>query len=143
MAITIEGIHHAGILVTDLERAIAFYEGVLGLAPLARPDLGFGGRWYDLHNGQQLHLMCVEKPPGHHDPPRHDRHLALTVASLDATEAELRRQGIGIGYGSGRSGRPQLFIRDPDGNTIELRSGEQTGGAAEKAPLPSPDANFA
>jgi glyoxylase I family protein len=122
MAITIEGFHHAGLLVTDLPKAIQFYEGVLGLSPLPRPDLGFAGGWYDLGNGQQIHLMVVPTVPGHHDPPRHDRHLALTVASLDETEAELRRQGVEITYGSGRSGRPQLFVRDPDGNTIELRS---------------------
>jgi len=121
MPITIEGFHHAGFLVTDIERAAAFYEGVLGLRTLPRPDLGFPGRWYDLGHGHQLHLMSVGDMPGHSDPPRHDRHIALNVSDLRATEEQLRKMGIAVSYGNGRTGNPQLFIRDPDGNAIELR----------------------
>lgn len=121
MPITISGFHHAGFLVTDVERAAEFYESVLGLPLLPRPDLGFPGRWYDLGNGHQLHLMSVNQMPGHADPPRHDRHIALSVANIQETENTLRRLGVAINYGSGRAGNPQLFVRDPDGNTIELR----------------------
>lgn len=121
MPITLAGFHHAGFLVTDVERAAAFYENVLGLKPLPRPDLGFAGMWYDLLNGHQLHLMSVAGMPGHADPPRHDRHIALSVPDVNATEAQLQEMGIHIAYGSGRAGNKQLFIRDPDGNTIELR----------------------
>jgi glyoxylase I family protein len=121
MPITISGFHHAGFLVTDIERSADFYENTLGLSALPRPDLGFPGRWYDLGNGQQLHLMSVAGMPGHADPPRHDRHIALSVHDVRATEQQLREMGVAISYGSGRAGNPQLFIRDPDGNTIELR----------------------
>ena len=121
MPITINGFHHAGFLVTDVARAAAFYEGVLGLQALPRPDLGFAGLWYDLRNGHQLHLMSVEGMPGHADPPRHDRHIALNVSDVNATEEQLTALGIAVGYGSGRAGNKQLFLRDPDGNTIELR----------------------
>jgi glyoxylase I family protein len=121
MPITISGFHHAGFLVTDVERAAEFYERVLGLPLLPRPDLGFPGRWYDLGNGHQLHLMSVNQMPGHADPPRHDRHIALTVPNIQETEAALRQSGVTVNYGSGRAGAPQLFVRDPDGNTIELR----------------------
>src|SRR5438105_3013602 len=102
MPITLTGFHHAGFLVTDVERAAAFYENVLGLKPLARPDLGFPGKWYDLLNGHQLHLMSVAEMPTHAEPPRHDRHLALSVPDVDATEERLRAQGIALNYGSGR-----------------------------------------
>ena len=121
MPITINGFHHAGFLVTDVERAADFYENVLGLEPLYRPELGFPGRWYDLKNGHQLHLMSVAGMPTHADPPRHDRHIALDVTDSAETERQLNELGIKVGYGSGRAGNPQLFIRDPDGNTIELR----------------------
>ncbi len=121
MPITISGFHHAGFLVTDVERAAEFYEKVLGLIPLPRPDFGFAGRWYDLGNGQQLHLMSVGQMPGHADPPRHDRHIALSVPDIEQTEQQLREHGIDLSYGSGRGGNPQLFVRDPDGNAIELR----------------------
>ena len=125
MPITISGFHHAGFLVTDIERAAGFYENVLGLRALPRPDLGFPGRWYDLNNGHQLHLMSVAEMPSHADPPRHDRHIALDISDSQATEQQLRDMGIAISYGSGRAGNPQLFIRDPDGNTIELRPGRK------------------
>jgi len=121
MPIAINGFHHAGFLVTDIERAANFYENVLGLSKLPRPDLGFPGRWYDLNNGHQLHLMSVAEMPTHADPPRHDRHIALNVPDTQAAEQQLREFGVEVSYGSGRAGNPQLFIRDPDGNTIELR----------------------
>jgi glyoxylase I family protein len=121
MPIMIAGFHHAGFLVTDVERAAAFYENVLGLKPIARPELDFPGKWYDLQNGQQLHLMGVSEMPTHADPPRHDRHIALSAPDLEATERQLRELGLEVSYGSGRGGVKQLFIRDPDGNTIELR----------------------
>ena len=121
MPITINGFHHAGFLVTDIERAADFYENILGLSKLHRPELGFPGRWYDLNNGHQLHLMSVAEMPTHADPPRHDRHIALNVPDPAETERQLRELGISVNYGSGRAGNPQLFIRDPDGNTIELR----------------------
>ena len=95
MPITISGFHHAGFLVTDVERAAEFYEKILGLKALQRPDLGFPGRWYDLNNGHQLHLMSVSEMPGHADPPRHDRHIALNVPDVRATEEQLRALGIG------------------------------------------------
>ncbi|MGE0131961.1 MAG: VOC family protein [Blastocatellales bacterium] len=121
MPITISGFHHAGFLVTDIERAADFYENTLGLRALPRPELGFPGRWYDLNNGHQLHLMSVAEMPTHADPPRHDRHIALNVSDVAATEQQLRELGVAVSYGSGRAGAPQLFIRDPDDNTIELR----------------------
>jgi len=121
MAITISGFHHAGFLVTDVERSAVFYENVLGLRPLPRPDLGFDGRWYDLGNGHQLHLMSVQQMPGRADPPRHDRHIALNVPDIQEVDIQLRLMGVQVSYGSGRTGTTQIFIRDPDGNTIELR----------------------
>ena len=120
MAIKIEGLHHAGFLVSDVERSAAFYEGILGLTPLPRPDFGFPGRWYDL-GAQQLHLMQSDVIPGQTDKPNFDRHVALSVNDIEGTADELEHAGISVSRGSGRAGRPQLFIRDPDGNMIELR----------------------
>ena len=121
MPIQIDGFHHAGFLVSDVERAAEFYEGVLGLRPLERPDFGFPGRWYDLRNGHQLHLMEAERMPGQTGLPNFDRHIALSVPDVAETERELAALGVEVGRGGGRSGRVQLFIRDPDGNMIELR----------------------
>ncbi len=122
MAITISNFHHAGFLVTDVERAAAFYEGILGLENLPRPDFGFPGRWYDLKNGNQLHLMSTAELPAHvTDNPAFDRHIALVVPDIRSAAEQLTALGIAYAEGGGRGGS-QLFVRDPDGNMIELRA---------------------
>jgi glyoxylase I family protein len=121
MSITIAGFHHAGFLVADIERAAGFYEGVLGLSPLPRPDFGFRGRWYDLGHGHQLHLMETDQSPGHTGVANFDRHIALTVPDIEETARQLAEMGVEVAHGSGRAGGRQLFVRDPDGNMIELR----------------------
>ncbi|MBL8208485.1 MAG: VOC family protein [Blastocatellia bacterium] len=122
MALTISRLHHAGFLVTDVERAAEFYENVMGLEKLERPDFGFPGRWYDLKNGNQLHLLCLENMPTHStNIPTFDRHIALEVADLDEAADQLTAHGVEFARGSGRGGAAQIFLRDPDGNMIELR----------------------
>ena len=121
MPITIAGFHHAGLMVTDVPRAAAFYENVLGLKTLSRPGFDFDGRWYDLGHGHQLHLMSIDQMPGHTGQAGFDRHIALSVPDIEAAAQQLSAHGIEFTRGSGRSGRPQLFLRDPDGNMIELR----------------------
>ena len=43
-----QGVHHVGLLVEDLQRSLAFYQGVLGLeVNKGRPDkkLPYAGAW--------------------------------------------------------------------------------------------------
>ncbi|MCS6786370.1 MAG: VOC family protein [Thiobacillaceae bacterium] len=112
---------HASLLVSDLARARAFYEGLLGLAPSPeRPDLGFAGVWYELGE-TQLHLLALPNPDPCEGRPAHggrDRHIALAVEGWEDLRQRLERQGIP--YTLSRSGRRALFVRDPDGNALEL-----------------------
>lgn len=118
----IKSLLHAGLLVADLPRARAFYESVLRLMPFPdRPALPYPGVWYALSAGQQLHLMCLPNPDAGSLRPEHggrDRHLALSVVSLDALKQNL--ETIGVPYTLSKSGRAALFCRDPDGNTLEF-----------------------
>lgn len=117
----VDGLLHAGLLVSDLARAKAFYEGVLGLVACPRPDLPYAGEWYDLGGGQQLHLMRLPDPDAGATRPEHggrDRHLALGVHDLAALARRL--DAAGIAYTASKSGRAALFCRDPDANTLEL-----------------------
>jgi len=113
---------HAGLLVSDLARAKAFYESVLGLTPYPhRPDLPYPGEWYDLGGGQQLHLMHLPNPDAASVRPEHggrDRHIALAVRNLDALKRRL--DAAGVKYTASKSGRAALFCRDPDANTLEF-----------------------
>lgn len=108
------GVHHVSLNVADVDEAMAFYVGVLGLGVRTdRPAFGFGGAWLDVGD-QQVHL--IEAPT----PPNLGQHLALQVADLDATVAELRARGVEVTdpkpVGPGR----QAFLVDPSGNAVEL-----------------------
>jgi catechol 2,3-dioxygenase-like lactoylglutathione lyase family enzyme len=113
---------HAGLLVSDLARAKAFYESVLGLTPYPkRPDLPYPGEWYDLGGGQQLHLMALANPDAGSVRPEHggrDRHIALAVSNMAALKSRL--DAAGVKYTASKSGRAALFCRDPDANTLEF-----------------------
>jgi catechol 2,3-dioxygenase-like lactoylglutathione lyase family enzyme len=113
---------HAGLLVADLDRAKQFYGSVLGLAPYPkRPDLPYPGEWYDLGNGQQLHLMNLPDPDAASVRPEHggrDRHIALGVKDMTALKGRL--DAAGVPYTTSQSGRAALFCRDPDANTLEF-----------------------
>lgn len=112
---------HVSLLVADLARARDFYEGVLGLVPSpARPQMDFAGIWYDI-GPAQIHLLALPSPDPVDGRPEHggrDRHTALAVEDWDALRLELDRRGIA--YTLSRSGRRALFVRDPDGNALEL-----------------------
>lgn len=113
---------HAGLLVSDLARAKAFYESVLGLTLYPdRPDLPYPGEWYDLGGGQQLHLMQLPNPDAGSNRPEHggrDHHIALAVTNMAALKSRL--EAAGVSYTVSTSGRAALFCRDPDANTLEF-----------------------
>jgi Lactoylglutathione lyase and related lyases len=115
-------LHHAGLLVSDLDRARVFYEAVLGLKVYPnRPDLPYPGEWYELGNGQQLHLMQLPNPDACSVRPEHggrDRHIALAVMDMAALKGRL--DAAGVTYTASKSGRAALFCRDPDANTLEF-----------------------
>lgn len=112
---------HASLLVADLARSRGFYEGVLGLKPSsARPQMSFDGVWYDI-GGAQIHLICLPNPDPVAARPAHggrDRHTALGVREFAALTGRL--DSAGLAYTLSQSGRRALFVRDPDGNALEL-----------------------
>jgi glyoxylase I family protein len=114
-------IAHASVIVADTERALAFYRDLLGLqVDPSRPDLGYPGAWLALGD-QQLHLLELPNPDPVCGRPAHggrDRHTAIQVRGLGALKAALEAAGVPCTVS--RSGRPALFCRDPDGNTLEL-----------------------
>lgn len=106
-------LHHASIRVSDLERSRAFYEKLVGLETIERPELGFPGVWYGIGSGQ-LHLIEREALAMKIDPT--GPHFAIEVADL----AEARRQLATAGVETLDPGADQLWILDPDGYTVEI-----------------------
>ncbi len=108
------GIHHVSINVTDVDAALGFYTGILGLTVRDdRPAFGFPGAWLDA-GPQQIHLIGAPTPDNL------GQHLALQVADLPATVAELRAEGIEVTEPSVVGPGLQSFLVDPSGNAVEL-----------------------
>ena len=105
---------HVAMRVSDLARSRAFYEQLLGFGLAPRPDLGLPGVWYGIA-GAQVHL--IESAPFGEGIDPTGPHFAVEVESLAAAKQELDRRGITyLMLGDG-----QLWLRDPDGNVVELR----------------------
>ena len=116
----IHAIHHASIIVSDTERALAFYRDLLGIEQCERPHLGFPCAWLQIGD-QQIHLLELPNPDpvtGRPDHGGRDRHIAFSVTGLDSIVEKLQEQGVP--YTLSKSGRKALFCRDPDGNAVEL-----------------------
>lgn len=108
-------IDHVSVLITDVERSRRFYRNVLGLTEIAKPrTFDFVALWFDL-NGQQLHLLLKDQPDS-----ISPRHFALRVADTQSARNYLRAQGIALEETVLIPGCDRFFIRDPDGNRIEI-----------------------
>jgi glyoxylase I family protein len=107
-------LHHASIRVTDLGRSRAFYEQLLGLGAVDRPDLGFPGVWYGIGRSGQLHLIEREALGMKIDPT--GPHFAIEVEDLGEARAQLAAAGAELLDPGG----DQLWVLDPDGYTVEI-----------------------
>ena len=110
---------HAAVRVTDAEKSKAFYEKVLNLKKLPRPDFPFGGAWYGVGESA-IHLIQSEDRNRKPDPL--GAHIAIEVEDFEATKSTLKELGIEFLEAPGMVAGRQLWILDPDGHTIELRT---------------------
>jgi catechol 2,3-dioxygenase-like lactoylglutathione lyase family enzyme len=124
------GIMHVSLVVSDLRRARAFYEGILGLIPIKRPaDLSFPGVWYFL-GPQELHL--IEARDTNINPLQH---VAIEVTDVRAAKAVLQAHKIQCvsELRAGAGGFHSIYCYDPDGNRIELCQPIGFGGMASRS----------
>src|SRR5688500_2346430 len=117
-------IGHVHLKVADLDRALGFYQGVLGFELTQRygRDAAFvsaGG--YHHHIG-----LNVWESRGGSPPPRGTtglHHLAILYPTRAALADALRRlvdAGIPLEGASDHGVSEALYLRDPDGNGVEL-----------------------
>ncbi|HTT73683.1 MAG TPA: VOC family protein [Thermoplasmata archaeon] len=121
-----------GIRVTDVERALRIYAGILGLQEISRGDRSADGGGTivllkDPFSGQKLELNWY--PPGSrfavpYTPGEGLDHLAFRVADIRATIARLAAAGGQLALPEypvePMPGFHVAYVKDPDGNWIEL-----------------------
>jgi glyoxylase I family protein len=108
-------IDHCTVLITNLEKSRHFYGTILGLQEIAPPkEFDFVAVWYDL-GGQYLHLLL--KPEADTLSPRH---FCLHVDDVSVARETLRAAGCKIDDTVKIAAADRFFIRDPDGNRIEV-----------------------
>ncbi len=115
---------HVHLKVADLDRALGFYQGVLGLEVMQRIGdsaafLSAGG--YHHHLGLNTWESAGGSPP----PPGTTGlyHIALLYPTRAALADALRRlvaAGIPLEGASDHGVSEALYLRDPDGNGVEL-----------------------
>jgi catechol 2,3-dioxygenase-like lactoylglutathione lyase family enzyme len=106
---------HVSVIITDVERSRRFYGEILGLREIAPPPtFDFVVVWYDL-GGQTLHLLLKPQPDTFGP-----RHFALHVNDVQAVRDHCRAHGVDVEETVRIPNADRFFIRDPDGNRIEL-----------------------
>jgi catechol 2,3-dioxygenase-like lactoylglutathione lyase family enzyme len=143
--VKIESVYHVGFTVSDLERSIEFYRDVLGLS-LFRRQTGTAEYLSTITGfpGVKLEIALLKTPDGNgmlellqyvsHPAPATERetnrpgnaHLCFKVRDIHEACGELRRRGVrliseGAEITAGvHTGGYGVYLRDPDGFTIEL-----------------------
>jgi glyoxylase I family protein len=122
---------HVVLRVVDLEASLKFYLQVIGCT-MEKEQAGIG--LYQVRAGDSLiDLVPIDEPLGRMGGAapavegRNLDHFAVQIApfDLDAIRGHLANFGVEIGevgqrYGAEGSG-PSVYIRDPDGNVVELK----------------------
>ena len=120
----IERLDHLVLTVQDLQKTLAFYVDVLGMQAIT-----FGQGRHPLQYGQQkinLHIKGQEFEPKAQQVMCGSADLCfITSTPLEQVEQELKQAGLDILEGpvqrTGAIGPiTSLYVRDPDGNLIEI-----------------------
>ena len=135
--IEVRGLDHVVVRVRDVARALEFYRDVLG-CPVER-ELGELGLIQLRAGSSLIDLVDLEKPLGQLGgaPPgaegRNVDHFALRIAEFDEeklrawlTERGVEPGEVAIRYGAEGNG-PSMYLRDPDGNVVELKGPPSPG----------------
>jgi len=113
----VQRLDHVALNVTDVARARAFYGGLLGLHEIARPaSFTFHGAWFQC--GQEVVHLVGRKDP---DADR-SSHFALWVDDVRAAAKIFAGAGYAVNWDTTKiPGVDRFFVRDPDGNRVEIQ----------------------
>jgi lactoylglutathione lyase len=111
--------------VTDPERALGFYVGVLGMEKRRDIPFGQGARWIEVAPIEATTTIALA-PPGDNRTGV-DTGVRLGTDDSEADQKELRAAGADVDEIVRFPGVPPMFsLRDPDGNTLYIVEQEAT-----------------
>lgn len=122
----LQGLHHYTIRPVDLERTKDFYVDVLGLPVGDRPPLAFPGYWLYCGGVPTVHLIGPRAEEGAHAAREVAStglldHIAFSCRGLGEMRGKLEQHNVPYTERLvPRDGQTQLFMRDPDGISVEL-----------------------
>jgi catechol 2,3-dioxygenase len=116
---------HVVFYVRDLARSLEFYRDLLGFQEVGR---AFGGRAAALTGGSTHHEMLLIEVGAAPGPLKGHRlglyHIGIkigdTLDELRAAMEELGAAGVPVEGASDHTATWSLYVRDPDGNEVEL-----------------------
>ena len=128
--LSVQAIDHVAVIARDLEASRQFYQDILGMNPVPRPDFPFPGLWFQAGN-TQIHVILESEEAGpagsssfEGTVPARGHHMAFELD--DCAHAVEQLQSSGIPIAAGPQSRPdgfrQVYIHDPDGYLVELFS---------------------
>lgn len=132
--LAIAGPHHAGLVVSDLERSLEWYNTHLGFTVKSRTDLPEQDLVivYMHRDGFELELFAKSSSQVQRSAERDVmdsfiyqgwRHFCFRVADVDAIWAECTSRGLDLALPPSENPIAQVkycFVRDPDGILIEF-----------------------
>lgn len=122
----VSGLLHIAIKTNDLAATLRFYQEVIGLAPVRRPEFGYPGAWLAVPGGEAIiHIYAGGPALGAEGRAPVGTaaidHVSLTAHGYDAYIATFRAHGLDWReFEVPGTTLWQLFVYDPSGVQIEL-----------------------
>jgi len=109
------------IPVADVDRAIDFYTGPLGLEK--RTDIPFGGqyRWVEVAPAGADTVIAIAPPGPDGATGGRETGISLQTDDIDAFHAQLKAAGVDVDAEVSRMGDPvppMFWLRDPEANVL-------------------------
>jgi glyoxylase I family protein len=134
----LRGLHHVTAICRDLGRTVAFYRDTLGLAIVndgySHDDSDARHLWFGTDDGTFVSFLHYPDLPDGVAGVGSTHHFALRVDSageLEAWRDYLRGRGCNCTEVLDRGAFRSIYVRDPDGNIVEVATRGPGFGAGE------------
>jgi catechol 2,3-dioxygenase-like lactoylglutathione lyase family enzyme len=104
------------VVVSDTDRALDFYVGVLGFEKVVDLPMGPDMRWVEV-----APTIALAPPPPGREAGGTQTGICLDTTDLEADHAKLKAAGVDVDEEISRMGDPvppMFWLRDPDGNSL-------------------------